>query len=347
MCNKALAQEIDIYRQLGLILIPLKPRAKEPLVRWGDGWNPTREELGQWFANPRVNIGVRCGENLAVVDCDSEETFRNFTATHDLPPGCPVVKTGHGYHIWVKPKRPLRSQLASGVEIKCLGSYVVAPPSIHPNGTHYIFVIPPNTALPEVDLARVVGLGRIDSLPCATTYESIRRAAPSEFALRYGKSLYLESVCGLATKVSTSEDGNVKKLVSLRCWRWHCPKCAPLLKLYWQNKLEEMLFRFILRLPTVDKPNKFLRCLGKPRYVHIVANGESWLLLMDGGMDEVWVEAQKHRYVLVAGDASGDPTPEDVMACLEEALDREERPLNTRRKITHSKSLLTAELLEI
>ncbi len=143
MCNKALAQEIDIYRQLGLIRIPLKPRAKEPLVRWGDGWNPTREELGQWFTNPRVNIGVRCGENLAVVDCDSEEAFRDFTATHDLPPGCPVVKTGRGYHIWVKPKRPLRSQLASGVEIKCLGSYVVAPPSIHPNGTHYIFVIPP------------------------------------------------------------------------------------------------------------------------------------------------------------------------------------------------------------
>jgi len=82
-----LLQVIDLYLQLHLTPVPLKPRCKEPPRPWGNGWNLTRQELGQWFANHTVNTGLSCGENLAVIDCDSQEAFRNFTATHHLPPG--------------------------------------------------------------------------------------------------------------------------------------------------------------------------------------------------------------------------------------------------------------------
>jgi hypothetical protein len=40
-----LSQDINLYRRLGLTPIPLRQRSKEPLVKWGNGWNPTREEL--------------------------------------------------------------------------------------------------------------------------------------------------------------------------------------------------------------------------------------------------------------------------------------------------------------
>ena len=64
---------------------------------------------------------------------------------------------------------------------------------------------------------------------------------------------------------------------------------------------------------------------------------------MDGEAEPVWAEARRVGYELVAGDIAGDPTPEEVAECLEKALCREEEPLNTRWKITHSKSLMKRE----
>jgi hypothetical protein len=116
------------------------------------------------------------------------------------------------------------------------------------------------------------------------------------------------------------------------------------LKRYWLEKLWGLPFRFIFRLPTVAKPTTFLRRVGKPAYVHIVANGASWLFLDDGDGEKVWAEARQAGYELVAGDVVGVPTPEEISKCLEEALCREEEPLNTRRKITHSRGLLKKDV---
>jgi len=275
---------LRLYRSLGLTAIPLKPRYKVPLVKWRDGWNPSPKELERFACDPSVNWGVRCGENL-VIDCDSADAFRSFTATHGLPPGCPVVKTGRGYHIWVKPKKPVSSQRLGNVEIKCLGSYIVAPPSIHPSGAPYVFEVAPDGSLPEVDLEALLGMPGAAGSQDGTV--APQPSVPSDFALRYGKSQYPEALCGQATMILTSPDGRIKKLLSLRCWKWHCPKCAPLLRRYWHQKLEGLQFRFILRVLNVDKPRRFLRNLGKPRYVHIVANGEGWLFLLDGDLEQV------------------------------------------------------------
>ena len=218
---------LQLYLNFGLIPIPLKPRSKEPLVRWGNGWNPTQKELQLWASRPGINWAVRCGDKLAVIDCDSEDAYSHFIDTHKLPRDCPVVKTGRGYHIWFKPRAPVKSQRVDGTEIKCLGSYIVAPPSIHPNGTPYAFLVAPDGSLPEVDLDGLFRLPTRSPVPHASS-----PTAPSDFALRYGKSPYPQNLYGRATKVLTRSDGEIKYLVSLRCWKWHCPKCAPLLKRY-------------------------------------------------------------------------------------------------------------------
>jgi hypothetical protein len=57
---------IRLYQQLGLTPIPLKPRSKEPLVKWGDGWNPTPELIAAWAAKPDINWGVRCGRRICI-----------------------------------------------------------------------------------------------------------------------------------------------------------------------------------------------------------------------------------------------------------------------------------------
>lgn len=127
--------------------------------------------------------------------------------------------------------------------------------------------------------------------------------------------------------------------MSLRCWKWHCRKCAPLLQRYWLNKLSSISLRFILRLPTQVKPTAFLRRIGKPAYVHVVANGESWLLITGGDAESVLKEAYRAGYEIIVGDITGEPTPEEVKEYLEKALCIEKEPLNIRRKVTHSRGL--------
>jgi len=171
----------EICHHFALTPIPLKPKSKVPLVRWSDeSWKPTSVELEAWALKPDINWGVRCGENLAVIDCDSEGAYSHSIAKYRLPRSCPVVKTGHGYHIRLKPKRPIKSQRVDDVEIKCLGSYVVAPPLIHPNRTLYIFLVALNGTLPEVHLS---GLFRLPT--SSTVPHSSGATAPGNFALRY------------------------------------------------------------------------------------------------------------------------------------------------------------------
>jgi len=45
MANRTLPQEIDHYVQLGLTPIPLEPRSKEPLLKWGNGRSPMLQDL--------------------------------------------------------------------------------------------------------------------------------------------------------------------------------------------------------------------------------------------------------------------------------------------------------------
>ena len=332
-------QILKTYHQRGLSLIPLKPKSKIPMVKWKD-YRLTNEDLLRFLAQD-TNWAIRCDESFHALDFDDVGTYQRFIQGEGaIIKDAPTIRTSRGYHVWFKPKTPVKSFSKDGIEIKGMGSLIVIPPSIHPSGSEYYFETPLNGNLAAVDIEELLGLDIISQETFQKTdKKSVRGNAPSDFALRYGKSPYPQSLCGKATKVLTRSDGEAKCLLSLRCWKWHCPRCASLLKRYWQDKLGDISFRFILRLPSVTKPNTFLRHLGKPGYVHIVANSESWLFLKDGEAEKVWAEAKEAGYEVIAGDAGGDPTVEDASGCLQQALCLEEEPLNTRRKISHSRGL--------
>jgi hypothetical protein len=69
---------LQLYQRLGLTPVRPKPCSKEPLLRWGDGWNPIFEQLHTWASQPNINWGVHRGENIAVLDFDSPEAFNTF-----------------------------------------------------------------------------------------------------------------------------------------------------------------------------------------------------------------------------------------------------------------------------
>ena len=132
----------------GYRLMPLKPRSKEPALTSWKKWQtePTPPKLIEFWEDRYAgcNWAVICGEasGLAVIDADSPqaEAWRQGAV---VPSGV-SVRTSHGSHWWCGyPKDGLRStnlrlkgRKIEG-DVKAEGGYVVAPQSVHPDGTVY------------------------------------------------------------------------------------------------------------------------------------------------------------------------------------------------------------------
>ena len=144
-----LSKFLELYRRLGLNVIPLKPRSKEPLIQWGElqQRKATDDELKRWFSRGDVNVGIVCGSvsgNLAVLDFESLESFERFFGRkpEDLAGETIVVRTSRGYHAYFRSGKPIESFKVRELQldVKGEGSYVAAPPSIHPSGSRYEFI---------------------------------------------------------------------------------------------------------------------------------------------------------------------------------------------------------------
>jgi len=127
------------YRDRGFSVIPLKPKSKEPYIAWKEYQvrPPSYDELNKWknMWKSGGNIGVICGgvsDSLIVLDLDNQKIFDNFSNEYPELIKTWVVKTSRGYHIWLKCENTKSKGLVRGE-----GMYVVAPPSIHPDGAEY------------------------------------------------------------------------------------------------------------------------------------------------------------------------------------------------------------------
>ena len=131
------------YRKDGLNVIPCKKADKTPLIEWKKYQNtPFDGEVSS-----DSNIAIICGKvsgNLLVVDIDKSDLDLVNQIYPDALKKTRVVKTGRGgYHIYFRvvelPKKALRLNKPNGdhIDVQVNGTYVIAPPSIHPNGHEY------------------------------------------------------------------------------------------------------------------------------------------------------------------------------------------------------------------
>jgi len=146
-------------KEYGLSVIPLAFKDKRPIVEWKEYQErlPSDEELTKWFKGKKRNIAIICGRvsgGLVVVDFDSKEKFTDFimklkNASIGLKHAIEntwIVKTGKGYHVYLRLENEdlvprTKPRLAEGLDVKAEGGYVVAPPSIHPSGVEYTFIL--------------------------------------------------------------------------------------------------------------------------------------------------------------------------------------------------------------
>ena len=142
------------YAENGFGVIPLLPRSKKPATKHGlNDWTDNPEDVRLiWERNPNYNIGIVTGtasHGLLVLDFDEDDekgvhgfdTRDEWETLHGELPCSVVALTGRGgEHYLYRTDRTNIRPLANpekGVDVRCEGSYIVAPPSIHPNGQPY------------------------------------------------------------------------------------------------------------------------------------------------------------------------------------------------------------------
>lgn len=139
--NNTLLEHALIYASKGMLVFPCMPRGKEPLTNHGfkDATSDHVKIKAWWTKWPDANVAVATGAGLAnfdVVDLDNEEAVREWFFRIDGP----AVKTSRGCHIYVQGGYPCRGNVHPGVDYKGVGGYVLAPPSVHPDGTIYTWI---------------------------------------------------------------------------------------------------------------------------------------------------------------------------------------------------------------
>jgi hypothetical protein len=148
----ALASMAVRYAEMGYPIFPLQANSKAPLrgsQGFKDASNDPVRAKSVWGAHPEYNIGLRTGferdgKILIAIDVDprngGDDTLADLIAKHGRLPGTAEVLTGGGgKHLfyWSPPGIEWPSELGRGIDIKGRGGYVVAAPSVHPNGTTY------------------------------------------------------------------------------------------------------------------------------------------------------------------------------------------------------------------
>jgi hypothetical protein len=112
---------------------------------WKDGTLDTTQIEAWWTETPLANIAIACGASaIVVIDIDgpqAEEQFAKLEKRWGKLPETYEVRSGRkdgGRHLYLKIPHEIRSRRIGKVEAKCRGSYVVAPPSVHPDsGAEY------------------------------------------------------------------------------------------------------------------------------------------------------------------------------------------------------------------
>ena len=132
------------YAAVGLPVFPVAPRGKAPLgilVPRGlhDATTDPAVIERWWSRRPDANIGLVPPERTIVLDVDPRNGG-SLTALGVTEHDTWCARTGSGgWHLWYRYGEKVRGKVdgIAGVDVKSHNGYLVAPPSVHPNGQRY------------------------------------------------------------------------------------------------------------------------------------------------------------------------------------------------------------------
>lgn len=158
--GKNLEHALRYASAYGWAVFPVDPKTKKPLTPHGckDAKKIPGAIKAWWKRYPDASIGVATGSasNLIVIDEDYDPDkgldgyleVSDWEKTHAELPETVCAKTGRGgahlYYHYTGTDIGNRAGVLDGVDVRGEGGYVIAPPSLHPNGTEYCWEIGPD-----------------------------------------------------------------------------------------------------------------------------------------------------------------------------------------------------------
>jgi len=151
------------YARLGWCVIPIPHGEKKARIKWlrYQQQRPDERQLRKWFASNHRNIAVVLGKisgGLVCRDFDVMSAYNCWAISHPhLAATLPTVWTPRGRHVYFESHLGKTQNLCDG-EIRRSGCYCLLPPSIHPDGPAYYWLIHP-TAENLIHLDNLEGAG--------------------------------------------------------------------------------------------------------------------------------------------------------------------------------------------
>jgi hypothetical protein len=141
-----LAPIADAFRDLGISVFPVI--GKQPLCK---SWQAPPDLISPKSTGLGIVLGSASG-GLICRDFDQAVAFREWADENpDLAAVLPIARTRRGYHVYCRTEEPIRTQKFDDGELRGDGSYVIAPPSLHPEGGAYRWVQPMARVVPMIE----------------------------------------------------------------------------------------------------------------------------------------------------------------------------------------------------
>ena len=148
--DQSLDHAARAYASMGWPVLPLRAREKRPANSNGlSGASTDLDQIDEWWRRwPRANVALRTGDAFDVLDLDGEEgtlhlklTLLQETGSMEYRHAGPVQSTGKGLHLLFAPTGARNfANKYPGIDFRGQRGYIVAAPSIHPNGHQYRWV---------------------------------------------------------------------------------------------------------------------------------------------------------------------------------------------------------------
>lgn len=221
MSNILLDAAID-YASRGLAVFPIKPREKAPITAHGVHEATTNfEQINKWWSRyPNANIGIACGKvsgGLLVVDLDRKpngvdglDSLSEWERENgELPETVRSITGTDGSHIFyrIDGAGKNRVNLLPGVDIRSDGGYIVAPPSIHPNGNKYEWEYDPEEyeiAHGDEVLDKLLNYGKKDKVDSFTMPDKVGKGQRNDTMYKLACSLQARNLPDTVIRASMS-----------------------------------------------------------------------------------------------------------------------------------------------
>jgi hypothetical protein len=130
----------DRYISLGLKVIVLYPNSKIPMgKKWNQNWNAEKSrELLE--GTPKANLGLLLG-NVVDIEGDSIEANELISSLIGDYPHPKYMGRKSEHHLFLNPDPQLTRLVVGSIEFRACNHQSVLPPSIHPNGDNYEWIV--------------------------------------------------------------------------------------------------------------------------------------------------------------------------------------------------------------